>query len=113
MVRFANRKIELRSLEAWWDAPQGTLGLVWGRRRVGKTVLLQEFARSKRSVFHTGGGRPLGDELRILSRAARTVLGPAIRDLAARPFVDWDDALEPLAGEADREPLLLVLDEFP
>lgn len=89
------------------------MGLVWGRRRVGKTALLQEFGRSRRTVSHTGAGRPLEDELRLLSRSAAPHLAPGVRDLSARPFTNWDEALEALAEAARHEPLLVVLDEFP
>jgi len=113
-VEFLNRERELGLLEQWWSSPpQSKLALLWGRRRVGKTALLQHFAEGKRAVFHTGAGRPLADELRILSRLATGVGESAFRDLEARPFVDWEDLLETLAGAARDEPLLVILDEFP
>jgi uncharacterized protein len=113
-VMFVNRSAELATLSEWWDeAPGGRMALVWGRRRVGKTALVSAFAEGRRAVFHTGAGRPGRDELAVLSRVAADVLPAGLRDLQARPFADWDDALESFAAAAENEPLLLVLDEFP
>jgi uncharacterized protein len=89
------------------------MAIVWGRRRVGKTALLQHFAADLPAVFHTGGGRPAAAELAALSRAAGPLLDDGVRDLGARPFVDWDDAIETLAIAAKRRRILLVLDELP
>jgi AAA+ ATPase superfamily predicted ATPase len=110
-VAFVDRVDELAALERWWAGPAGTIGIVWGRRRVGKTALLEHFAAGRRAVFHTCARRPAPDELRILSAEAAPVLGGSFRDLAARPFADWTDAFEALAAAAADEPLLLVLDE--
>jgi uncharacterized protein len=110
---FVNRREEMSALDAWWERRGAALGLVWGRRRVGKTSLLEEFAHGKRAIFHTGAGRPAGDELRLLSDAAAQIARFGARDLGERPFADWDDALDSLAAAATRERLLLVIDEFP
>jgi AAA+ ATPase superfamily predicted ATPase len=80
---------------------------------VGKTALIQHFATDRPTVFHTGGGRPESAELAALTRSAEPLLADGLRDLAARPFADWDDALETLAQVAADRPLLLVLDEWP
>ncbi|MFI7585909.1 ATP-binding protein [Spongisporangium articulatum] len=110
---FVNRVRELADLHTWAERTDARPGLVWGRRRVGKTALLQEFARGRRSVFHTGAGRAAQGELLQLSRQVAAEGLSTLRDLTARPFHDWDDALEHLAGAARNEPLLVVLDEYP
>lgn len=113
MPEFVNRERELKRLGEWWKDPETILGLVWGRRRVGKTALLQEFSKDKQAIFHTGTSRPVADELKVVSRLVGATLEPRFRDLQARPFVDWDDCFDTLAEIARRRPLLLVLDEFP
>ena len=110
---FVNRERELEALERWWSGRGSGIALVWGRRRIGKTALVQQFAADKRVVYHTGAGRPPAAELALLSAAAAPILAGGARDLNARPFGSWDDALESLAEAARAEPLLLVLDEFP
>jgi AAA+ ATPase superfamily predicted ATPase len=110
---FVNRTAELAALERWWSGTEARMAMVWGRRRVGKTALVRRFADGRRAVFHTGAGRGQGTELTLLARGVRGIGGTGVRDLVARGYTDWDDALDHLAVVAEREPLLLVLDEFP
>jgi AAA+ ATPase superfamily predicted ATPase len=110
---FVNRTRELAELQAWWAKPQARPALVWGRRRVGKTALLQEFTADLPAVFHTGAGRSATGELVQLSRQAAAADLGGLRNLTDRPYADWDDALEHLAAVATDQPLLLVLDEYP
>jgi AAA+ ATPase superfamily predicted ATPase len=110
---FVNRTTELAALERWWGGPHSRMALVWGRRRVGKTALVRRFAEGRRAVWHTGAGRGAPAELALLSGHVADLGAGGLRDLATRGYVDWDDALDHLAGLAESEPLLLVLDEFP
>jgi AAA+ ATPase superfamily predicted ATPase len=112
-MAFVNREEELKQLKAWWESAGAGMAIVWGRRRVGKTALLQRFSADLPAVFHTGGGRPAGAELAALSRAAAPLLAGGVRDLEARPFADWDDVFETLAVAAQSRRVLLVLDELP
>ncbi|HEY8692141.1 MAG TPA: ATP-binding protein [Chloroflexota bacterium] len=109
---FVNRRMELDALHGWWERRGSMLAIVWGRRRVGKSTLLKEFARPLRCVFHTGIGRPLQDELATLSTETAAIVDSDFRDLELQPFTSWSDALSFLAQAAQHEPLLLVLDEF-
>lgn len=112
-MTFVNRESELGQLESWWATPAAAMGIVWGRRRVGKTALIEHFADGRPAIFHTGSGRPAAAELAALSRAAMPFLAASFRDFDSRPFADWEEALETLAGLARDKPLLLVLDELP
>ena len=112
MVGFVNRRDELTALDRWWNTARARPGLVWGRRRVGKTALIAHFARDKRMVFYTGVGGTAGMELQGLSAEAASLSTPE-RDLNEHPFRDWRDALRFLFARAEEAPLLLVLDEFP
>ncbi|MGH9195228.1 MAG: hypothetical protein ACRD1T_05770 [Acidimicrobiia bacterium] len=54
-MTFINRDEGLSALESWWAKPGSLLALLWGgRRRAGKTALLQQFSQDRRVVFHTG-----------------------------------------------------------
>ena len=90
---FVNRVDELAALRAWWDRPNARPALVWGRRRVGKTALLQHFAASTEApvVFHTGTGETAAAEIATLSRQVAAAVPDGMRDLAAAPYESWRD----------------------
>jgi uncharacterized protein len=114
---FIGREGELSRLVASWEravggAPQ--LVAVWGRRRVGKTYLLNHFAADKPHVYFTATRQD--SEARQLERLYERIgeqLGGRARLLdVARP-ADWEGALRMLIELATDEPLLVVIDEMP
>jgi AAA+ ATPase superfamily predicted ATPase len=113
-MTFVGRQAELEALTDWWENAPDRPALVWGRRRVGKTALIEHFASSlPRVVFHTGVGDPMPGELARLSEAVAGAEVGGLRNVISNPYRDWRDALDHLAELAAEEPLLLVLDELP
>ena len=49
---FIGRKRELDFLQERYDSERAELIVLYGRRRIGKTELLQQFARDKSAVFY-------------------------------------------------------------
>lgn len=111
-MAFVNRRRELAALDEWWRRPGPQLGVVWGRRRIGKSYLISHWARNKRAVAHIARNQPVREQLRQLSQRAHRLVSSVHRDLTRTPFSDWDDVFRVLASAASDEPLLLVIDEF-
>ena len=115
MTTFIDRQDELVALEELWG-PRFQLALLWGRRRVGKTRLLDEFARGKPTiVFQADEGTATEQLARLTDRIL------AYRDdaaLRAQPLGNWDAAIATILrlirdAKRDGHPLLLILGEFP
>ncbi len=112
-MKFVNRVGELTELEKWWSKPGARLGLVWGRRRVGKTLLLQRFAHGRpRTMFHTFAGRSASDELAVLLASRRREHPTEAERAWVVPPDTWTRFLADLSREAREGPVLLILDEF-
>ncbi|MPZ86615.1 MAG: ATP-binding protein [Nitriliruptorales bacterium] len=113
MPKFVNRERELAALERAVGAQPG-LAVLSGRRRVGKTALLDRFAHDRRAVFLPGTRAPVAEALRRLEERVRLAAPPLPGDLLDLGHLEsWDAALGYLLARARDEPLLVVLDEFP
>ena len=92
------------------DRLGATLGMVSGRRRQGKTLLLESMCEELGGFYFTvPEDMPTSEHLRRLAEALGTFTG------GLPPRLDsWDEAIEALfdLGTAG-QPVLVVLDEFP
>lgn len=107
MREMVNREAELRRLrEAVDDAPQ--LVVVRGRRRVGKSFLVDRAFVDRRTVYVQADEQPERAQLALLAEQCSMLVegNPPLR------FDTWDDALGTLERLAGAEPLVVVLDEF-
>ena len=50
MVMFVNRKEELEFLNRKWKEDKANLIIIYGRRRVGKTMLIKKFLENKKGI---------------------------------------------------------------
>lgn len=88
-----------------------SLGLVYGRRRQGKTFMLELLSLAANGFMFTASQLYGPENLRALSEAYRAYAG--IEDPVR--FADWREAIDALLrlGERGDGPTLVVLDEFP
>jgi AAA+ ATPase superfamily predicted ATPase len=104
---FLDRTMELARLEEWWTSSERRPVALVGRRRVGKSWLFRRFADGKPAVFLLAEQLPAGAQLTRFAEALEPVLGvrPELPDVAALFRVVF--------RAAQREKLLVVIDEFP
>jgi AAA+ ATPase superfamily predicted ATPase len=111
-MEFIDRREELKELERLHKIAGAKMVLVYGRRRVGKTRLLQEFTRGKQAIFYTADARTEPDQLEEFGARVAEYLGP---QAALARFGSWADSLSYLMDELSRQrrKVVLILDEFP
>jgi hypothetical protein len=108
---FLGRTRELAVLEELASSPRAEFFVLYGRRRVGKTELLQQLCRTRRSVYFVAAQVRDKDNLLAFRNALQEGLGDPL--VAHVEFSDWAAALGYAAERSAGERLVLVLDEFP
>ncbi|MFA4647607.1 ATP-binding protein [Pyrococcus kukulkanii] len=106
-MEFIDRELELKLLEKEWGNKPSFV-VVYGRRRVGKTRLLQEFAKGKDAFFFTFPQAVKEVQIREFLRELSAFLGDETV-LEMKPD-SWLPVLKYMAKEVDD--VLIVLDEF-
>lgn len=108
-MTFIDRAPELRFLNQAYEAKSAQLVILYGRRRVGKTALLREFAKSKSAIYYMATRLPEAQQLKDLGEVAGSFFADPL--LQENGFREWHQVLLYLARR--KEPFLFLLDEFP
>ena len=107
---FIGRERELRSLGQLYASGKFEFVALYGRRRVGKTALLTRFIQDKRAIYFMGVESNAKQNLENLSKS---ILEYASGIEAETSFVSFQAALEYVFKLAERERVILVIDEYP
>lgn len=115
---FVGRKTELELLEEDHTSHKSEFCVVYGRRRVGKSTLLEKFCAGKPSFFFTGGKERQRQQL---ARFGKELSKAAGNPLAAKTKLSsWSEALELLdqnignllSTSEHSQKAIIVFDEF-
>jgi AAA+ ATPase superfamily predicted ATPase len=108
-MRFVNRKTELEILERFYREDKFHFIPIYGRRRIGKTRLVQKFIKDKPAIYFLADSVAEQEQLRNLGREVGTVFEDV---LAQRGFDDWHQFFDCLKRNIKKR-TVLVIDEFP
>ncbi|WP_211210887.1 ATP-binding protein [Sporichthya polymorpha] len=97
------------------DARPGAAVLIRGRRRVGKSRLVEEFVAGAGvpSVYFTASGRPPREELRLFAAEVAASDLPGAEVFDGVELASWDAALRLLASVLPDSGSVVVVDELP
>lgn len=108
MVGFIGRADELVMLERLYSTPGHCACAIYGRRRVGKTTLIDRFCEGKPHILMEVRGGTRTATMEGLRRDVSDFLGDDVREM--RDPRDLTDVLERIDGPSKT---VIVLDEFP
>ena len=108
---FIGRKIELDNLNQRYNNAKFEFAVIYGRRRVGKTTLINEFVKDKEAIFYTGIEGNEKENLEGLSKSIYSIS----QDFAdtSSSFSGFQEALETAFKIAERRRIVFVIDEYP
>lgn len=108
---FFGREKELLHLNKRYKSNTFECAVVYGRRRVGKTALINEFCKGKETVFFSALNASSQENLEALSKAIYAKDHP---DAVNAPvFSDYDAALTEVTRMSMDKRLIFVIDEYP
>ena len=107
---FIGREKEIEYLNEFYNKPGIGLTIIYGRRRIGKSTLISEFVKNKKSIFYTATKVGQERNLELFSQQVLYELMPNIEDLT---FHSLEAAFNFIDQNIGKEKLILVIDELP
>ncbi len=108
---FYCRENELKRLNARYQKGKFECIVIYGRRRVGKTALINEFCKDKPTVFFSALNATIQENIKSLSKSIALYKNP---DVGVAPeYPSFDAAMEEISRLSKNERIIFVIDEYP
>ena len=107
---FIGRERELGALEKAYESNKFEFVVLYGRRRVGKTALISHFIDGKPAIYFMGVESNAKQNLENFSKS---ILEYASGIEAETSFLSFQPALEAVFRLAEKERIILAIDEYP
>ncbi len=106
-MHFVNRTQELKTLNQEYRHKHATFSVIYGRRRVGKTTLIQKYIEDKPMLYYYATEINLSMQLKAFTSDICEKL-----NLGNITFPTFEDALVYLSKHLGEKKLVLVIDEY-
>lgn len=108
---FVGRTFELERLNQLYQQKGFQMPVIYGRRRVGKTRLIQQFCSDKQSIIYMAIEQNDKAALKQFSETILAAISPSTPYFSS--FDSWENAFRFVADQAREKRLILAIDEFP
>jgi len=108
---FIGRQQELKELERLYNTEKFQCVIIYGRRRVGKTALINEFVKGKETVYFTGQETNSKENLEAFSHSIFALSQDFGK--ASPAFSSYKEALGAVFDIAEKRRVILAIDEYP
>lgn len=107
---FIGRDEELAALESLYKSDKFEFVVIYGRRRVGKTALINHFVNDKKSIYFMGIE---SNEKQNLENLSKSIIEFSSGMQTETYFASYQAALEYTFNLAKKERVILTIDEYP
>ena len=109
-MKFVDRINEIETLENEYRKTDAAFVVLYGRRRVGKTTLINHFCEDKKAIYYLATEENESENRNSFKKLVADVFDNEL--LAESSINSWEPIFKIIASESKRERIVLVIDEF-